>query len=167
MVCERTSFSLISQSKRKFSHPSRVSPTLSRNQRQLYVGQMMFRHRRTCGFLTYAGVSSSSHLGCILNLQYLAQSIPAAFTSAHVGSDSYNVAFMCVLFCRFCPVLPARSCMYTCASCTLPCLPRVCTIYIICVRVIKQFHPSIHRGVTPKFQHVTHTPPPQYQLPRG
>ena len=132
-----SSHSILSQSKRKFSHPSRVSPTLSRNQRQLYVGQMMFRHRRTCGFLTYAGVSSSSHLGCIFNLQYLAQSIPAAFTSAHVGSDSYNVAFMCVLFCRFCPVLPARSCMYTCASCTLPCLPRVCTIYIICVRVIQ------------------------------
>ena len=97
-----SSHSILSQSKRKFSHPSRVSPTLSRNQRQLYVDQMMFRHRRTCGFLTYAGVSSSSHLGCILNLQYLAQSIPAAFTSAHVGSDSYNVAFMCA----FLPALP-------------------------------------------------------------
>jgi hypothetical protein len=63
---------------------------------------------------------SISHLGGIFNLQFLAQPPPAVFTSAHVGSDSYNVALICVLFCRLCPVLPARSCMYACASCTLP-----------------------------------------------
>jgi hypothetical protein len=97
-------------------------------------------------------VSFIPHLGGIFNLQFLAQPTPAAFTSVHVGGDSYNVLFMCA----FLPALPGppREVMhvYQHASYTLPCLPRVCTIHIICVlckgnTVNPSINPSIYQSI--------------------
>jgi hypothetical protein len=89
-----------------------------------------------------------SQLGFIFNFQFLAQPTPAAFTSAHVGSDSYNVAFMCAFLPALALHRPPCEVMhvYQCASYTLPCLPRVCAIYISLAFQEIPGYPGISKG---------------------
>ena len=83
-------------------------------------------------------------IGGISNLQFLAQSDPGCICFLRMSAV---IVTMCICVCVFAGSARSSPRGHACVpipSCTMPRLPRVCTIYVICVRDSNSIHPSIH-----------------------